>query len=169
MKYIVISDIHGGINELNKVLDLYKKLNCSKILLLGDLFDYGFNKYSEEIITKLNSYKSDIIAVSGNCDNNIYDLLFDIPYIRNIDLNNKKIFMTHGHLYNRNDLIKQEADLIFIGHSHISSIEKLENKIIINPGSLAKSRLGSNSFCLVTEESISIRNLDNEIIKDISI
>lgn len=33
MIYMVISDIHGGIYNLNKVLDIYVKEHCSKLLI----------------------------------------------------------------------------------------------------------------------------------------
>ena len=81
MKYMVISDIHGGIYELNSVLDIYKKENCSKLIILGDLFNYGFDLNREDILNRLNIMKESIIAVRGNCDNNINNILFDMPYI----------------------------------------------------------------------------------------
>ena len=81
MKYMVISDIHGGINNLNKVLDIYVKEHCSKLLILGDLFNYGIDLNKEDIVNRLNLMKENIIAVSGNCDNNIKDILFIIILI----------------------------------------------------------------------------------------
>ena len=162
---MVISDIHGGIYELNKVLDIFKKEHCSKLLILGDLFDYGFNINREDIINILNLMTENIISVRGNCDNNINDILFDMQYINKIKLNNKTIIITHGHLYSKEYLCNLEADLIFIGHSHIADIEVIKNKILINPGSIAKSRRGDNSFAIVDENKITIRNLDNEIIE----
>ncbi|MBQ2946791.1 MAG: phosphodiesterase [Bacilli bacterium] len=166
MKYIVISDIHGGIYELNKVLEIYNKECCSKLLILGDLFNYGFSITRDEIVNRLNILKDNIIAVSGNCDNNINDILFDMPYINEINLNNKKIILTHGHLYNKDYLSKLDANIILTGHSHVANIEEINNKLFINPGSISKSRRGDNSFAIIYEEKVTIRNLDNEIIEE---
>ena len=166
MKYMVISDIHGGISELNKVLDIYYKDHCSKMLILGDLFDYGFNINRDDIVNRLNIMKDSIIAVSGNCDNNIKDILFDMPYINKVDINNKKIILTHGHLYGKEYLSNLEVDIILTGHSHVSNIEEINNKLFINPGSISKSRRGENSFVIIDEEKVTIRNLDNEIIEE---
>ena len=166
MKYMVISDIHGGISELNKVLDIYYKDHCSKMLILGDLFDYGFNINRDDIVNRLNITKDSIIAVSGNCDNNIKDILFDMPYINKVDINNKKIILTHGHLYGKEYLSNLEVDIILTGHSHVSNIEEINNKLFINPGSISKSRRGENSFAIIDEEKVTIRNLDNEIIEE---
>lgn len=165
MKYMVISDIHGGIYELNKVLDIYFKELCSKLLILGDLFDYGFSITRDDIVNRLNSMKDSIVAVSGNCDNSIRDILFDMPYINNINLNNKNVILTHGHFYSKDYLENLDADIIFTGHSHVASIEKINNKLFINPGSISKSRRGENSFVIVDEEKVTVRNLDNEILK----
>ena len=145
MKYMIISDIHGGIYELNKVLDIYSKENCSKLLILGDLFDYGISITRNDIVNRLNIMKDSIIAVRGNCDNNIKDILFDMPYINKVNLNNKNIILT--------------------GHSHIACIENIENKLFLNPGSKSKSRRGENSFAIIDENKATIRNLDNEIIE----
>ncbi|MBE6139231.1 MAG: YfcE family phosphodiesterase [Firmicutes bacterium] len=165
MKYMIISDIHGGILELEKALDIYVKEHCSKLLILGDLFDYGFSITRDDIVSKLNSMKDSIVAVSGNCDINIRDILFDMPYINNTNLNDKNIILTHGHLYNKDYLSNLDADIVFMGHSHIASIEKINNKLFINPGSVSKSRMGDNSLAIVDGDKITIRNLDNEILE----
>lgn len=169
MKYIVISDIHGGIYELNRVLDIYNKEHCSKLLILGDLFNYVFDLNREDIVNRLNMVKESIICVRGNCDYNINGIMFDIPYFKELNINNKNVYLTHGHLFDKKYLYNLEVDIIFTGHSHLASIEKIENKLFINPGSISKSRRGDNSFCIVNENNITIRNLDNEIIEEIKI
>lgn len=169
MKYMVISDIHGDINNLNKVLDIYLSENCSKLLILGDLFNYGIDYYRNDIIRRLNLMKESIIAVSGNCDNNTNDILFNMPYTYDISINNKQIMLTHGHLYNKDYLSKTSVDIIYIGHSHIANIEKINNKLFINPGSISKARRGENSFVIADNKTVTIRNLYNEIINSINI
>lgn len=165
MKYMIISDIHGDIYSLNKVLDIYVKEKCLKLVILGDLFNYGIDLNREDIINRLNQMKNSIICVRGNCDNNINGILFDIPYTNSISINNKNIFITHGHLYNKNYLINLDANIILTGHTHISNIKEVDNKILINPGSISKSRSGENSFAIIDESSVSIKNLNNEILQ----
>lgn len=169
MKYMIISDIHGGIYELNKVLEIYSKEHCSKLLILGDLFNYGFNLNREDVVNRLNLMKDNIIAVSGNCDNNISDILFDMPYINKITLNNKVITLTHGHLYSKDYLSNLDTDIILTGHSHVANIEIINDKLFINPGSISKSRRGENSFVIIDENNVTIRNLNNEIFEEINI
>ena len=164
MKYMIISDIHGGINELNKILEFYVQEKCNKLIILGDLFNYGIDLNNKDIINRLNSIKQNIICVRGNCDNNISNILFDTPYSREIKLNNINAFLTHGHLYSKECLLSNNNDIIITGHTHIPVIEKESNKLFINPGSISKSRSGDNTFIIINENAITLRNLENKVL-----
>lgn len=169
MKYMIISDIHGGINELNKVINIFNKERCSKLIILGDLFNYGIDLNKNDIINRLNLMKDSIIAVSGNCDNNLKDIMFDMPYYNEFTIENKKVFITHGHLYNKDYFLKSNSDIIITGHTHIPIIEYENEKLFINPGSITKSRSGDNSFAIIDENIVSIRNLDNTTLYSLNI
>ncbi len=164
MKYMVISDIHGSVNNIYRVLDIYSEEKCSKLLILGDLFNYRIDFNKSTIIDILNDMKDSIVCVSGNCDYNTKGIEFDMPSIYNLKLNNKNITITHGHIYNTNKLLEYDSDIFYIGHSHIAKIDIINNKIIANPGSISKARRGENSFIITDEKSITIRNLNNEIL-----
>jgi len=65
--------------------------------------------------------------------------------IKDIDLNNKKIHMEHGDNYAfKNDplsYIKRiNSDIFLFGHTHIKYSEKIENTLVLNPGSLNRPR-----------------------------
>ena len=164
MKYMLISDIHGDIYNLNKVLDIYLKEQCNKLIILGDLFNYGIDLNRNDIINRLNLMKDNIVYVRGNCDNNVNDILFDYPYMKEIKINNKSALLTHGHLYTKNYLLGSNYDIIISGHTHIANIEKENNKLFINPGSISKSRSGENSFIILDNNNIYLKNTDNEVL-----
>ena len=166
MKYMLISDIHGDIYNLNKVLDIYLKEQCNKLIILGDLFNYGIDLNRNDIINRLNLMKDNIVYVRGNCDNNVNDILFDYPYMKEIKINNKSALLTHGHLYTKNYLLGSNYDIIISGHTHIANIEKDNNKLFINPGSISKSRSGENSFIILDNNNIYLKNTDNKKIKE---
>ena len=169
MKYMIISDIHGDIYKLNEVLDIYANEHCSKLIILGDLFNYGINLNNKDIINRLNILNENIIYVRGNCDNNINDVLFDTPYSKEININRKRVLLTHGHLYNKEYLLGSNYDIIISGHTHIAIIENIHNKLFLNPGSISKARSGENSFMIIDDNVITIRNLENEILQENSI
>ena len=166
MKYMVISDVHGGIYELNAILDIYASERCSKLLVLGDLFNYGFDLNRGNIINRLNLLKDNIITVRGNCDNDLSGVEFNMPYIVETKLNDKNIILTHGHIYTRKQLLEKKKDIVYFGHSHRNEITREGDTLLVNPGSISKSRSGENSFAIVDEEKITIRNLNNKIIDE---
>ena len=169
MKYIVISDIHGGLENLNKVLDIFLVENCDKILFLGDIPNYYEDDNENKIIKRLNEFSNNIIAVMGNCDEEINNLIFPIPIVNETKLNNKKIFMIHNNIYSKDYFINKDYDIILSGHTHVSNIERVGDKLFINPGSITKSRSGENSFVLIDEETVTIRNVQNKIISSYNI
>ncbi len=82
-----------------------------------------------------------IISVKGNCDKNE-----SIPTVYEGTFGNKKIFATHGHLFNvKNNLLyltntaySKQADILLFGHTHLPLNIFYNNMYIFNPGSLKK-------------------------------
>ena len=145
MKVLIVSDIHGGYDNLLKVINDNKGFNY--LLILGDIL----SSYSgEELINLLNSYNTKIIAVRGNCDNmNIEKLDFSLEnYFVVTPIDNKLFFLTHGHLYEvKHDrslsVLKREgrkcsADVILFGHTHEPYYEVNNGIILLNPGTIGE-------------------------------
>ena len=166
MKYMIISDIHGNIDKLNIVIDIFYREKCNKLIILGDLFNYGLDYYKQDIIDILNNIYTKIIAVRGNCDDDISQLKFYMPYTQTI---NNTIFITHGHIYDTQDLFNLSEDIIITGHTHIAKIEKIKNKVFLNPGSISKPRMGEASFIILENNKVYLRNLENTTLKEYKI
>lgn len=185
MKYLVLSDIHGGAKEAKQALSFFQKFNCDAVVLLGDLLNHGpRNKVPEfydpmNVGEVLNQYKEKIISIRGNCDSEVDQMVFDFPcnasygYIY-IQLESKiiKIFLTHGHLH-KIDTVEQlnklglgKNDIVLSGHTHVSGIFKKESGITnINPGSTTIPKGGTKAgFALIDEKSIKLYQLDGSII-----
>lgn len=167
MKAIVISDIHGGINYLKQALERYKEEKADKLIILGDFSGY-FNSSSDyEVAEILNSFAPEITAVRGNCDNERVEemLNFGLMDIRHINLNGKIVTLTHGHLYNKYNLPEYCGDIFINGHTHYGMIEKMEEKIFANPGSISKPRNGSDhSYLIIGENKMILKNLEGKIL-----
>ena len=41
MKLLIASDIHGSLKYCNDLVEQYKKENCDKLILLGDILYHG--------------------------------------------------------------------------------------------------------------------------------
>ncbi len=91
MNILVISDIHGSETALNKVLNIYKKGDFSKIIICGDLLYHGARNplpegYNPKGVTELlNSLNKEIIAVRGNCESEVDGMVFEFPELMKPD------------------------------------------------------------------------------------
>ena len=168
MKVLIISDIHGNYNNLNKVLT---NNTFDKLILLGDILVGPFPEY-REVSNLLNIYKDKIIAVKGNCDNYYNGMLEfnnEDTYLK-VPIDKKILFITHGHIYNRNNLPDTYYDIFVQGHTHVPLLEKVNDKIYLNPGSISLPRNNSlPSFAIYEDNTIKILDIDNNIIKEVNL
>lgn len=134
MKIFVVSDTHGSIEDFLRAIETMEKPDL--IIHLGDYVDDGLK------IEKIMGIRT--IIVKGNCD--YFHRGYDEDKL--IVLNDKKIFITHGHNYNVrygvNNLSYKgqevDADLILFGHTHIPIIIEDKDRMIMNPGSPTQPR-----------------------------
>lgn len=155
MKVIIASDIHGNLEYTRKLEQLIEKENPDKLILLGDLYYHGpRNKLPDEynpmaVNEILNKYTDIIIAVRGNCDAEVDDMIskFDITKdYEEITLDGIKFYITHGHLFDKlKDIIKD--DYVFYGHTHVYDITSKR----VNPGSVGIPKVNSEHTVIVYE------------------
>lgn len=135
MKIGVISDSHGNKQALEKALNHMGKADV--IFHLGD-----YVKDSEYI---KEFHSGPIYCVKGNCD---FFIDVKAPNERLELLKDKKVFAVHGHRYGVKDGIKDlyskglkiGADVILFGHTHCAGIVRVDEMIILNPGSVSRPR-----------------------------
>ena len=169
MKVLIVSDIHGGYDNIRKVLD--DNPNFDLLLILGDIL-YGGNN-SEKIAKLLNQYSSKIISVCGNCDsytNNSCLNFFDDKLFVTVPVDHKLLFITHGHVYNKYNTLNFPYDVYIQGHTHVPMME-YSDKLYLNPGSVTRPRGGSDkSYIFYEDGEFFLKSVDyNEVIKVISI
>ena len=135
-KILVLSDSHS---YFDKVLKIFEKEKPDIVIGAGD----GI-KDIEEL-----SYiypKAEYYMVKGNCD--YFDRSHNEENLFEID--NIKIFLTHGHLYDVKRTLnsikeigkKLNVSLIVFGHTHKPYIEKDGDMILFNPGATEDGRYG---------------------------
>lgn len=173
MKYLIISDIHGSYYYLNKVLKIFNEEKCDKIIILGDILYHGPRndlpkEYNpKKVISALNELSDKIIAIKGNCDAEVDEMVLSFKLNQNYFLNDSlRLYLTHGHHLNFNNKDNiLDVDVILYGHSHIHKIEKINNIFYINPGSisLAKDDL-INSFAIMDDNIINIYDLNKNVL-----
>ena len=150
MKILVVSDTHGDIEALRKVIQGHGGINT--VIHLGDGKD--------DIETIRNEYsEKKIYNVCGNCDYSD-----GAPQTLEIDTAGIKILATHGHLFKvKKDLEKLIAEakkrgarIALYGHTHIPRSDFKDGIHIMNPGSL-NNYIGTYGILSIEEEDISIQ------------
>lgn len=155
MKILFLSDIHGVPSTLEKALAAAEPLGYDRIVLLGDILYHGPRNgvpdfYDpEKVVGILNSLKEKIIAVRGNCDAEVDQMMFDFPMMGDyavLETEKEKFFLTHGHLWNECRLPPLGMGTILAhGHTHIPELKKLGCGLaIFNPGSVSLPKGGSS-------------------------
>ena len=138
MLIAVVSDTHRSDAYVKSVKMLIKDADI--LIHLGD------NVEDAEELER--DFKGDVYIVAGNCD-----FSRKYPKDRLIDVEGKKIFMTHGDLYGvkmglNNIYYKGReigADIVLFGHTHQAVIERTDELILMNPGSTSLPRLSKRS------------------------
>lgn len=153
MKAMIISDIHGYSRNLKKVLNIFYKESCNRLIILGDLLSPGSDY--EEVKSLLNNFKFSLLCMKGNNDGYIFsELDFNVidGYL-NIKLDDNNVFVTHGHRYNRSNIPMKDNDILIQGHTHMSCMYKENNKYYLNPGSISLPRDNTSGSYIVYEDN----------------
>ncbi|MFI3230674.1 MAG: phosphodiesterase [bacterium] len=179
MKLIFASDIHGSNFYCNKLKDIVLQENPDKLILLGDLLYHGPRNplpqdYNPELVfNSLNSIKEKILAVRGNCDSEVDQMVLEFPMMADyalLSVDGLTLFLTHGHLYNTSQLpfLEDDTHILIHGHTHVNIIQKLEKGYYINCGSLSMPKENQeNTYMLYENKKFMIKNLDNITLKEI--
>ncbi len=161
MKIMIASDIHGSIKHLDLLYEDYLKEKPDQMIFLGDMFDYLFG-VDEVVLDKLKYFDSCII-IRGNCDRGVSDLDFVTDY--SFEAFGKKIFCSHGHIYDKNIYPDEDFDVMIGGHTHIGDITIKDGRYFLNPGSTSLPKASStNSYMILDDDGIYLKDLKREII-----
>ncbi len=173
MKTLIASDIHGVIYYAKKLREIYEKEKPDISIILGDLY-FNYNNYednSNEIKEILENFRN-LYVFKGNCDSEIDELVSSFPLYDYLvlNINNKKLFCSHGNKYNPNKLPCDKFDIMAYGHTHVGKIFKSGDLIFVNPGSLSYPRGGTtNSYIIINEDEIFLKDIDGNIIEYLKI
>lgn len=172
MKVMVISDIHGNVEKLNKAIERYYEEEANWIFILGDFSNYFSSFSDDEIAQILNNRGGKVFAIRGNCDTEDFEKMLDFKLtdVKTIEVNGIKVTFSHGHLYNFNRLPPECGDIFIQGHTHCGGMYKVEDRIFANCGSISKPRGGSVcSYILLSEEAIFLKSLEGEVLQTINL
>lgn len=142
MKILVVSDSHGNTQAL---LDAVFDVSPQLVLHLGD--------YERDCGKLRRVYPHlPVRAVRGNGDIRSREPEYD-----EFVLENRRFFMTHGHLYGvktgleslLNAGMLRRADVLLFGHTHRAYRGDFEGMLLLNPGSIG---MGAKTYAVLSVE-----------------
>lgn len=137
MKIAIMADLHDNAEYLRIFLNYCKKEKVETILCVGDIT-------TQEVLVHIDkNIDCPMYYIAGNAE--IFtdkeakeQKLKNITYLGRtgiIELANKKIGLCHEPEFIEK-LLKEKPNIIFHGHTHKPWLEKKNNSLIVNPGTL---------------------------------
>ncbi|MFD1671727.1 metallophosphoesterase family protein [Agrilactobacillus yilanensis] len=148
MKYLIVSDNHGDQAILQTLLKTYKT-QVDAFIHCGD--------------SELNFKDPMVQEMTIVCGNMDFDAQF--PESATLEVGTDRIFVAHGHLWGVNygldklyqAGLKNQANLIFYGHTHQLACTMDQGRLLLNPGSISQPRgqyaYLRGTFAIVTTEA----------------
>ena len=163
MKLLICSDIHGDLDSAKAVIDAYHRYGADKILCLGDILYHGPRNdlpstYAPKaVIALLNQYKDSILAVRGNCDTEVDQMVLEFPILADyalLSVDGRTVYATHGHKFNLDTLPPlKKGDILLHGHTHLLTATKFgDENVYLNPGSVALPKGGNPRSYMIYED-----------------
>lgn len=176
MKLFFASDLHGCVPATERALAEFEQSGAETLVLLGDVLYHGPRNPIPEgydpanVAELLNQYADKIVAVRGNCDSEVDQMLLSFPMMTDyawvILESGQRLFLTHGHIYNaqKRPALKQ-GDVIVHGHTHIPVAELDGEQYVFNPGSVTFPRNGfAPSYGLLENKQLKVMTFEGETI-----
>ena len=175
MKYLIVSDIHGAVDSANVIKDVFFNNKCDKILCLGDILYHGprndlpYNYNPKGVIAILNPLKNYIIAIKGNCEAEVDQMVLDFKINDYLDMNinGYNTHLEHGHHL---DMYNGKANIVLYGHTHIPDKTIKNNTLFYNPGSITIPKNNTKrSYAIWDDKKITLYDIDGNILDTLNI
>lgn len=172
MKLLIASDIHGSAYWCRALLRRIDAERPDRVALLGDLLYHGPRNdlprdYApKEVAAMLNPLAERIIAVRGNCDSEVDQMMLDFPCLGDYALvfdGARQLFLTHGHMYGPSNVPPlAHGGALLYGHTHVKEIAERDGVLFVNPGSVSLPKDGSNSYAICEDGEFRLCELAGE-------
>ena len=173
MKLMFASDIHGSLPATERVLSLFALSQAKYLVILGDVLNHGPRNplpdgYAPaEVAERLNEVADRVIAVRGNCDSEVDQMLLHFPLTapwQQVITEERRLFLTHGHLFGPDNLPSLCAgDVLIYGHTHIPVAARKGDLFHFNPGSVSIPKGGfSASYGMMEDNKLQVLALNDQ-------
>ena len=178
MKLLIASDLHGAAPAVRALVDRIEAEAPDRIVLLGDLLYHGpRNDLPEgyapkEVVAVLNGLAKRIVAVRGNCDAEVDQMVLDFPCMADyalVEVDGRKLYLSHGHLPGKSpdDPPALAPGSAFLsGHTHAKTLDERDGVLFVNPGSTSIPKDGSASYAVYEHGAFTLKDLDGNTLRE---
>jgi len=152
MKYLIVSDIHDNIPNLEKCLHWCEKEGVVQMICCGDVANIETISYLSQ------NFFGQIYLVRGNVcnyDNQELEQFKNIQYFGRtgcFEVNNIKIGLCHEPFLVEK-VLENPCQIVFYGHTHKPWIEERKGVKLINPGTVSGLYYDLATFAIWEPES----------------
>lgn len=179
MKLFIASDIHGSARFCGELQNRVEEEKPDQIVLLGDLLYHGpRNDLPEgyapkEVIAMLSAYQDRILAVRGNCEAEVDQMVLPFPCMSDyawLQAGGLSIYATHGHLWNPEHLPPLRPGTVFLfGHTHRKLARWVGEVLALNPGSVSIPKDSGRSYMVYQNGFFQWKRLDGTVLHDLAV
>ncbi len=169
MKYVIASDIHGSATWCEQLMNVIEAEQPDQVILLGDLLYHGPRNplpdgYAPaKVAAMLNGLADRIVAVRGNCDAEVDQMMLEFPCMADYALVNdgeRTLFCTHGHVFSPDNPPRlAQGGLFLSGHTHVKVNEERDGILFVNPGSVSLPKDGTHSYAVYLDGQVELREM----------
>ena len=173
MKLFVATDIHGSAYWAERIVNAFKQSNADKLILLGDVYNHGpRNPFPRDyapmkVAQAFNEIAGSVVAVKGNCDSEVDEMISDFTFVKQHveTVNGKKLYFTHGHVYNKDNVPTEltDGDALFYGHFHQNQTTVVNGVLCVCVSSVSLPK-DTPSYCIVDDGSVTVYEMDGQVI-----
>ena len=173
MRFLVASDLHGDSYWTERVIEAFINEKADRLVLLGDILYHGprndlpAHYEPKKVIALLNDMAAAILAVRGNCDTEVDQMVLGFPILADyiyLVSGETTFFATHGHNYGPYDLpaCLPENSVLLAGHTHVAGDQMLTDEKTgmtfryMNPGSPSIPKEGTMPSYIVIEDGTAV-------------
>jgi len=172
MRVGIVSDIHCNIAGLERALELMAPVDA--LLCAGDMvYQYRWSNEVVALLRDLGAYvvlgnheevllgpAGERLRSSPKVRRDLLEWLAAQPYRLELELDGKKVLMTHGSPWPPYDeyhyphesiwarVAELDCDTLVVGHTHFKMAQRFGRVLVINPGSAGEPRDPRNGFQL---------------------
>ena len=174
MKILICSDIHGDADSLGLLIEKFYEEKADKILILGDILYHGprndlpLGYAPKKVISALSELKEKIIAVRGNCDTEVDQMVLPFPILSDysyVIADGLTMLATHGHKFSPENPPPMASGTVLLGgHTHIPKITEIGECYYVNPGSISLPKENNpKTYAIYENRKITVKRLDGDV------